>query len=140
MTVREFYKFHFKHKDIFIAKEVSQRRRFLTRNLQIYFNDELKRQDRYIKKYPHNKAYFEGLGFTPLEFCSTGYSISNSKFYHPTAIVGIKFKTVCDQNDTNFIQYKLKLIKIDGKWLIDDVIEPDGETLIDAFKKAKKIR
>jgi hypothetical protein len=32
------------------------------------------------------------------------------------------------------------LVKIGGKWLIDDLIYDDGKTLTDAFNIAKKIK
>src|SRR5205809_6166534 len=74
-AVREFYRFHLAHEDIFNEREVARRLRFLTPRLQKLFNAELQRQRLYLKKYPGNKPYFEGLPFTPLEFCPSKYGI-----------------------------------------------------------------
>jgi hypothetical protein len=137
--VQSFYRFHLTHEDIFNEKQVAIRRRFFTPKLQLFFKNELKREALYHKKYPENKPYFEGLDFDPQEFCQTGYRIGNTKMNRLKAVVEINFKNDCDQRNNDLTVYKIELTKIGGKWLIDNVIFDDGETLIDAFNKAMKI-
>jgi hypothetical protein len=143
-TVREFYRFHLAHKDIFNEREVARRFRFLTPRLQKLFNAELQRQRLYLKKYPGNKPYFEGLPFTPIEFCPSKYGIGAAQIKGQTATVGVNFVSgkfsACDGKEETKIFYKVALRKIGGKWLIDDVVYDDGETLTDAFNEAKKIK
>jgi hypothetical protein len=142
-AVREFYRFHLAHKDIFNEREVARRLRFLTPRLQKLFNAELQRQRLYLKKYPGNKPYFEGLPFTPIEFCPNDYSVGNGQIKGQTATVKVNFvygKSSCQANDGTKIFYKISIKKIGGKWLIDDVVYDDGTTLTNAFNEAKKIK
>ncbi|HEY0462353.1 MAG TPA: hypothetical protein VGC97_24685 [Pyrinomonadaceae bacterium] len=142
-TVREFYQFHFAHEDIFNEREVARRRRFFTPRLAQFFAAELKRQRLYLKKYPDNKPYFEGLSFQPIEFCPNNYTIGMSQTERQTATVRVNFvygKSSCKAKDGTKIFYKIALRQIGGKWLIDDVVYDNGKRLTDAFNEAKKIK
>jgi hypothetical protein len=142
-AVREFYRFHFSHKDIFNEREVSLRRRFFTPKLRQLFDAELQRQRLYLQKYPGNKPYFEGLSFQPIELCSNDYSVEDAQDKGQTATVKVNFvygKSSCQANDGTKIFYKLSLQKIGGKWLIDGVVYDDGTTLTGAFNEAKKLK
>ena len=142
-AVRVFYQFHFSHKDIFNQTEVSRRRRFFTSKLQQLFDAELKRQRIYLKKYPDNKPYFEGLPFQPIEFCPENYSVGAAQSTRQKATVKVNFvygKSSCDAKDGTKIIYKMLLSKLNGKWLIDDVVYDDGTTLTQAFSEALKIK
>jgi hypothetical protein len=143
-AVREFYRFHFAHKDIFNEREVARRQRFLTPRLQRLFDAELKRQKNYARKHPDEKPYFEGLSFQPIELCPGDYSVGAAQTARQTATVRVNFvysKSSCKATDGTKIFYKIALRQIGGKWLIDDVIYEDGKSpLTDAFNEAKKIK
>ncbi len=142
-TVKAFYRFHFSHKDVFNEREVLRRRRFFTPKLRQLFNAELKRERIYLKKYPHNKPYFEGLPFEPIEFCPNDYRVGAAQTTRQTATVKVNFiysKSSCDANDGTQISYKILLSKIAGKWLLDDVIYDDGSILTKDFSEAQKIK
>ena len=142
--MREFYRVHFSHKDIFNEREVARRRQFFTPRLARLFDAELKRQRIYAKKHPDEKPYFEGLSFTPLEFCPSKYSVGSAPSKGRKTTVNINFVSgkisVCDGKDEIKTVYRVALLKIGGKWLIDDVIYDNGETLTDAFNETKKIK
>ena len=142
-AVKSFYQFHFSHNDEFSQKEVSRRRRFFTPQLRRLFDAELKRQKIYLKKYPDNKPFFDGLSFEPIEFCRKDYSVGTARIKNRTAIVKVNFvygKSSCDASDGTPLLYKIQLTKIGGKWFIDNVIYDDGTTLTKAFGTAQKIR
>ena len=140
-AVKEFYGFHLKNQDVLNAPEISRRRRFFTPRLGRLFDAELKRQTAYSKKYPDEKPYFEGLSFTPIELCAKDYSVEKAETSGQKATVKVNFvysKSSCDANDGTKIFYTISLQKIGGKWLIDDVTYDNGETLSQAFEKAKQ--
>ncbi len=142
-AVQSFYKFHFANENIFNEKEVGLRREFFTPKLQQLFDAELKRQKIYLKKYPNNKPYFEGLSFEPIEFCKNDYSVGKTEGGGNRATVKVNFiygKSSCDASDGTKIFYKISLLQIGGKWLIDNVIYDDGNTLVEAFNEAKNIK
>ena len=142
-AVQAFYKFHFANENIFNEKAVGLRRRFLTPRLQRLFDAELRRQKIYLKKYPDNKPYFEGLSFEPIEFCENDYSVGETKGSGSKATVKVNFvygKSSCEASDGTKIFYKISLLRIGGKWLIDNVIYDDGKTLVGAFNEAKNIK
>lgn len=141
--VQSFYKFHLSHKDIFNEKQVSLRRKFFTPKLRQLFDSELQRQRNYQKKYPDDKPYFEGLPFTPIEFCKKDYRVGAVQTARQTASVKVNFvysKSSCDANDGTGISYRILLSKTSGKWLINDVIYDNGSTLTKDFSKAQKIK
>ncbi len=140
--VQSFYKFHLSHKDIFNEKQVSLRRKFFTPKLRQLFDSELKRQRNYLKKYPNNKPYFEGLSFTPIEFCPNDYRVGAVQTTRQTATVKVNFiygKSSCNATDGTSISYKILMSRVSKKWLINNVIYDDGSTLTNAFSEAKKI-
>ncbi|MBA2736097.1 MAG: hypothetical protein H0U50_04820 [Pyrinomonadaceae bacterium] len=142
-AVKVFYRFHFSHKDAFDERGVSRRRRLFTPKLRQLFDAELKRQKIYLKKYPDNKPYFEGLPFEPIEFCPNDYRVGAAQTTRQTATAKVNFvysKSSCDASDGTKISYKILLSKITGKWLINDVIYDDGSTLTKAFSEAQKIK
>lgn len=142
-TVKKFYRFHTTHDDLFNAKQVALRSKFFTPKLQKLFNRELIRQKNYLKKYPDNKPYFEGLPFQPIEFCRNDYRIEKAIVNNSTASVKVDFvygKSDCKSNDGTAIFYKFTLLKIGGKWLIDTVLFDDGSDLLTAFETAQKIK
>lgn len=141
--VRAFYKFHSAHENSFNEKEIGLRRNFFTPKLQQLFAAELKRQKIYLKKHPDDKPYFEGLPFTPIEFCPKDYSVGEAEPNDGKTRVKVNFvygKSSCEANDGTKIFYKISLLQIGGKWLIDDLIFDDGESLTEAFAKAGKIK
>ncbi len=141
--VKVFYRFHFSHKDVFDERGVSRRRRFFTPKLRQLFDAELKRQRIYLKKYPNDKPYFEGLPFEPIEFCPNDYRVGSAQTTRQTATIKVNFvysKSSCNANDGTKISYKILLSKIAGKWLIDDVIYDNGSTLTSDFSEAQKIK
>lgn len=142
-AVKKFYRFQTTHDDSFTEKQVALRTKFFTPKLRIYFNSELLRQKNYLKKYPGNKPYFEGLPFQPIEFCPKDYSVGKARVNKSDADVRVNFiysKTNCQSNDGTKIFYTIKLVKISNQWLIDNVIFDDDKDLISAFKIASKIK
>ena len=67
-AVKSFYQFHFSHDDAFGEKEVLRRRRFFTSKLQRLFNTELKRQKKFLEKYPDNKPFLKDYLLNRLSF------------------------------------------------------------------------
>ena len=142
-ATKDFYRFHFSRQNIFNQTEVSLRSKFFTPKLRRLFDAEIKRQRIQSKKHPTDKPYFEGLPFQPIEFCPNDYRVGTERTKGQFAIVNVNFvngKSSCDANDGAPLLYKIQLSKIGGKWLIDDVIYDDGDTLTKAFKEAKKIK
>jgi hypothetical protein len=142
--VREFYRFHLSHDSIFNDREVARRRRFFTPRLRGMFDAELRREKAYLRKYPDNKPFFgDGLPFTPIEFCRKDYRVGRAQTGKRATLVNVHLvysRSSCDVDDRTKLLYKIVLVKIGGKWLIDDLIYDDGKTLTDAFNIAKKIK
>jgi hypothetical protein len=143
-AVKNFYRFHLSHENIFNKREVSRRYKFFTPRLRQLFNAELKREEIYKKKYPDDKPYFDVLPFQPIEFCKNDYRVSGaSQTARQTATVKVNFvysKSSCEANDGTRISYGFLLSKVAGKWLINDVIYDDGSTLTKAFSNAQKVK
>jgi hypothetical protein len=142
--VREFYRFHLSHENIFNEREVARRRRFFSPRLQLLFDAELRREKAYLKKNPTDKPFFgDGLPFTPIEFCRKDYRVGETQTGKRATLVNVNLvygKSSCDADDGTKLLYKIVLVKIGGKWLIDNLIYDDGTTLGQAFKEAKRIK
>jgi hypothetical protein len=142
-AVKTFYHFHFSHNDDFSEKQVALRNKFFTPKLTQLFYTELKRQQNYLKKYPDNKPYFEGLPFQPIEFCQKDYRVRMAQIKQRMAIVKVNFvygKSSCAAKDGALISYQILLSKIDGKWLIDDIVYENFSKLTGNFEIAAKIK
>jgi hypothetical protein len=142
-AVKTFYRFHFSHNDDFNEKQVGLRSKFFTPTLKRLFYVELKRQRKYLRKYPDNKPYFEGLPFQPIEFCPKDYRVGAAQIKQRTAIVRVNFvygKSSCTAKDGELISYQILLSKVGERWLIDNIVYENSNKLTIAFKTAAKIK
>lgn len=143
--VESFYKLHRSRPNIFKASEVNLYKKWFSPELNKLFQNELKRENAYLKQNPTDKPHFgDGFPFVPLDECyKMGKSYNN--LYKAGAvttdgdktIVEVKFSNpkVCggDPIDT----YKVELIKTGGAWLINDWLYSDGTRLTDDLKRTE---
>ena len=145
-AVRSFYQFDRSHSDVLSKATIEARRKWLSPTLYRLFQNELRRQNAYLKKYPTNKPYFgDGLSFTPIdETCGKGGKGAGKRLTFREADQGLKtarisaifaFPKPCTDPDTTI--YTLKLIKVKSDWLIDNVYY-DGDSNLAADLRRKE--
>jgi hypothetical protein len=143
-TVQSFYKFHLVGSGIFNANEVKARKKWFTDNLNKLFQTELQREKEYLKANPTDKPHFgDGFPFQSLDECdSAGKLIKNTYQVGAAAVKGekaeveVKFYQPKECGGALIDTYRVELVKVKGKWLIDDWLYSDAKTLIEDLKRA----
>jgi hypothetical protein len=137
-TVAAFYRFSDARSDIFNRRHIESRKQWYTTRLYNAFWRQLREDREYLKNNPTDKPFFgDGLDFEPLhESCEAAgrsykwkRSFGKAEVKGSTARVDVTFAypPVCKIEPT---RYRMKLQKVSGRWLVDDLIYPDGATLI----------
>jgi len=142
-AVQSFYKFHLSRSDIFNANEVKARKKYFTDGLNKLFQNELQREKDYLIANPTNKPHFgDGFPLQPLDECYSGEkSISNTYQVGAAAVKGeratveVRFNQPKECGGELIDIYKVELVKIKGKWLIDDWLYSDAKTLTEDLKR-----
>ncbi|MBL8125486.1 MAG: hypothetical protein JNJ39_15400 [Blastocatellia bacterium] len=113
-------------------------RRWITPSLYRVLLRELIREERESKLHPDEKPYFgDGMQFgARKEYCAKDgvqypqqFFVNKTRFRRRSAIVPASFfyNKACDGGEP--VVFKFKLVRIRGKWLIDDVDYGDGGEL-----------
>ena len=142
-TVKAFYKYSDARSDLFDRRHIESRKQWYTHRLYQAFDSQLARDRAYLRKHPSDKPFFgDGLDFKPLnERCEAG-----GKYYSRSESLGRQRLTGSRaQVDAIFtypkacsiepVHYRFKLIKLQGRWLIDDLVYPDGSTLTGSMRQ-----
>ncbi len=144
-TVRQFYKYDWTHSQIFNRKSIDARKKWFSPDLYKLFLDELQKEEEFLRSNPTDKPYFgDGVPFSPIEewfsvegkSCKLTYKIGNAIVKRSRATVPVTFfyrPVQCNET----IVYKVLLIKHSGKWLIDDILYNDGDSLANDMKNHK---
>ena len=140
-VVKSFYRFHLTHNMNFTRPNVVRRQPWLSSTLYKLLLNEFVRENQYSKSHPHEEfvPYMEGDPFTgsqeyPNSFrlgsaLVTGYS-ADVKL---TLLWGTKGKKSQDQRNVD-----VELVKQNGKWLIDNIIDVvNGVNLVTDLKREK---
>jgi hypothetical protein len=142
-AVQSFYKFHRSRSDVFDTRQVALRKPWFSSDLNGLFQYELKREKAFFKKNPNEKPFFgDGFPFQPLDECyKAGKSINNlykvgaTALQDQKAVVEVQFYAPKVCGGYLIDSYKVELVKNNGKWLINDWVYPDGQTLIADLKR-----
>jgi len=143
-VVQSFYKFHLLRSGIFNANEVKARKKWFTDDLNKLFQTELQREKEYLKANPTDKPHFgDGFPFQSLNECESAgklikntYTVGAATVKGERATVEVKFFQPKECGGELIDTYKVELVKIKGKWLIDDWLYSDAKTLTEDLKRA----
>lgn len=129
-AAKTFYHFERARSDAFTRRGVAARKPYLSPELYSLFQKELRREDEYLKKNPTDKPYFgDGFPFQPYdEACKVGRrSLHKTLKIDPAfekgdrAAVTATFAFPAPCKDPDATTYTIGLVKVRGRWLIDDV-------------------
>ncbi len=145
-TVRTFYTYSNTHSSTFNRRHVDSRKQWYTPALLDAFNAQLEEDTAHLKLNPTDKPYFgDGLTFRPLdEPCEVNgrsykriQRITRTEIVNSRATVSVSFAypKACTMGGEPIV-YRVKLIRISGRWLIDDWEYEEGPSLV-ADMKAK---
>lgn len=145
-AVIAFYKYDRAHSQVFNRRNIEARRSWFSDELYRLLLAELEREASYIKENPDDKPYFgDGLPFQPIdEPCRQGRIVMHRK---PTigeiesdgnsAKVKVLFAypRICVGSDD--VEYTLKLVWSNKRWLIDNVVYSEDADLVKDLNRAE---
>jgi hypothetical protein len=142
-TIKAFYKYSDAHSSTFNRRHLESRKGWYTPALYQAFLAHLRDEQAYLKKNPTNKPFFgDGLDFKPLnESCNESgrtyrrmQSISRRTIWKMRAYIDVRFAYPAPCKVAP-VDYRVKLEKIHGKWLISDWIYSSSVTLTQEMRE-----
>ncbi len=129
LALESFYKFDRSHSQVFNRRNIEERKAWLSPELYSLFKNELRREADFLKQNPTDKPFFgDGLPFRPYdELCdgpkksgrSLTIGLKFQKARRAAATATFAYPRSCKTADT--IVYTISLIKVNSKWVIDDI-------------------
>lgn len=135
-TARSFYRFHLAHNKDFSARNVQQRRRWLTPELYKLLLDELEREAQESRANPDEAPYFEGDPFTASQEFPDSFRVGKVDLESELAKVTVTLlwsARTSRGRDKRDIVVEMK--RAGGRWLIADIVSNDGTRLLDDLKR-----
>ncbi|MFY9608682.1 MAG: DUF3828 domain-containing protein [Blastocatellia bacterium] len=135
-TARSFYRFHLAHNKDFTARNVQQRKRWLTPELYKLLIEELKREAEESKSNPDEAPYFEGDPFTASQEYPDSFRVGKVDLEGELTKVTVTLlwsARTSRGRDKRDIVVEMK--SAGGRWLIADIINNDGTRLLDDLKR-----
>ena len=136
-AVNSFYRFHLSHNMDFNARNIQLRRRWLTPELYQLLLNEIKRQAAYSKAHPDEIPDYDGDPFTdsqeyPDSF-RAGKQVMDGERAKVTVTLFWSARTSRGRDKRDIV---VEAVQGPSGWLIADIINSEGSTLRDEFKKA----
>lgn len=140
-AIEAFYQFDRSHSQTFTRANINARKQWFSAELYLLLINELKRDAEYLKKNPTDKPYFgDGLPFQPLqEHCEAGkgrvLKIKQDYIEAKRAVelAGFSYPKPCKDPDP--VVYTIGMLKVGGKWVIDDINYGEDTTLKQRLKR-----
>ena len=140
-VVRSFYRFHLARDMNFTRRNVMRRKQWLSPALYRLLLNEFVREKEYGRSHPDESfvSYMEGDPFTSSQEFPTSFRIGNSLLTQNKADVKIIFLwSARSSRGRDQRNVQIELIKRNGRWLIDNVIDTDnGGNLVADLKREK---
>ena len=142
-AVREFYEKEMKASQTFNRRNLDARKKWLSPRLYNLFRNELKKQSALLKTNPDDKPFFgDGFPFRPMdEPCEVNGKSYSRRFIVQAAInirdsgadipVRFSYPSPCT---VPTLTYTVRAVRSSGRWVIDDIIFDNNETLSAAMK------
>lgn len=135
-VVNSFYKYDSSHKQDFSKREIDSRKSWLSPRLYRLLIAEWKKELSFRKPNSDTKPYFDSLPFQPFdEGCENLYKMGNASVKNGKATVEVEFYTGKKCGSKLVANYTFELIKFKGKWLINDLIWEDEESLSETLQR-----
>ena len=137
-AVNAFYRFHLSHNKDFTARNIQLRRRFLTPEFYQLLLNEVKRHSAYSKAHPDEVPDYDGDPLTdsqeyPDSFRAGAQAMDGARAkITVTLLWSARTSRGKDKRD-------IVVVAVQGAsgWLIDDIINNEGSSLRDEFKKSR---
>ena len=143
-AVSSFYQFHLAHDMSFTRHNVLRRQRWLSPALYKLLLNEFVREKEYSRIHPNESfvPYMEGDPFTQSQEYPTSFRIGKSLVTGNQAVVKTVFlwdeKSSRGRDERNV---QIDLVKENGKWLIDNIIDVDNRSnLLKDLKREKYLQ
>lgn len=141
--VQSFYKFHRARSGSFNANELSLLKKWFTPQLNELLQNELKREEEFIKQNPKEKPHWgDGFSFAPNEdgyingkITKNTLKVGSFTIRKSIALVTVKFYLNKVWGGNLVDTYKIELVKNNNGWLINDLIYSDGSRLTKDLKR-----
>jgi hypothetical protein len=142
-TVEKFYKFYRTRNGVVSTHELNFIKPWFSYDLTKLFQNEIKREAEFTKKYHDQKPHFgDGFPFSPYEECVAdnkiilnNIEIGEVEIDANKAIVEVTFVAAVECGGESIDTYKIELTKSKNRWLINDWIYSDETKLTDDLKR-----
>jgi Protein of unknown function (DUF3828) len=136
-AVNSFYRFHLSHNMDFRARNIQLRRRWLTPEFYQLLLNEIKRQALYSKAHPDEIPDYDGDPFTDSQEFPDSFRVGKQVMDGERAKVTVTLlwstRTSRGRDKRDIV---VEAMQGPSGWLINDIINSEGSTLRDEFKKA----
>lgn len=143
-TVEKFYKYYQTRSGVISTHELNLLKPWLTPELIKLFQNEIKREAEFTKKFPDEKPHFgDGFPFNPYEECVSDdnkiflnkFDVGDLKTDANKAMVKVSFIEPKECGGKLIDTYQIELIKKKNRWLINDWIYDNENKLSDELKR-----
>lgn len=135
-AVNSFYRFHLSHHMDFRARNIQLRRRWLTPEFYQLLLIEIKRQAAYSKAHPDEVPDYDGDPFTDSQEYPDSFRVGKQVMDGERAKVTVTLlwsaRTSRGRDKRDIV---VEAVQGPSGWLIDDIVNSEGSTLRDEFKK-----
>ena len=136
-AVNSFYRFHLSHNMDFRARNIQLRRRWLTSEFYQLLLDKIKRQAAYSKAHPDEVPDFDGDPFTDSQEYPDSFRVGKPVMEGDRAKVTVTlFWSARTSRGRDKRDIVVEAVQGPTGWLINDIINSEGSSLRDEFKKA----
>jgi Protein of unknown function (DUF3828) len=135
-AVNSFYRFHLSHNMDFNARNIQLRRRWLTPEFYQLLLNKIKRQAAYSKAHPDEIPDYDGDPFTDSQEYPDSFQVGLPMASGAVEMIGVTlFWSARTSRGRDKRNITVELTQSSGRWLINDIINSEGSSLRDEFKK-----
>jgi hypothetical protein len=136
-AVNSFYRFHLSHNMDFSARNIQLRRRWLTPEFYQLLLNKIKQQAAYSKAHPDEVPDYDGDPFTDSQEYPDSFRVGKQVMDGERAKVTVTLfwsaRTTRGRDKRDIV---VEAVPGPTGWLINDIINSEGSSLRDEFKKA----
>ena len=136
-AVNSFYRFHLTHNMDFRARNIQLRRRWLTPGFYQLLLNKIKRQAEYGKAHPDEVPEYDGDPLTDSQEYPDSFRVGKQVMDGERAKVTVTlFWSARTSRGRDKRDIVVEAVQAPTGWLIDDIMNSEGSSLRDEFKKA----
>ena len=138
-VVKEFYSYHFGNdKEMgFLRENVAKKDKFFTPEFNKLMSYEFDREDKFVKENPNEVPFMSGDPFTNSSEYPTSFRVGNCRLEEPNRIIVQVLMLWKSENHEEQREMNVEVVKQREKWLINDFVDENKESLRQVFNREK---